>query len=209
MKTKVAIVGMVSGCEKAPYGDSQWEIWGLNDLYRVWPSTAIADRWFELHGDTQITRQRREPDHWARLAVLDIPVYTFHSLPTVPKAKAFPLEQALSHGRDYFACTMAYQIAFALALGFDTIGLYGTPLQYGREAIVERPCVEWWCGFAQGKGVDVVIEHSSAYGLGYQPYRYALDDLAERRYTYESVAAHARTAARWLPEEEARLLALA
>ena len=209
MKPCVALVGTAAGCEEAPYGDPAWEVWGLNDGYKKFPQPVQADRWFELHGDTPITRQRRDPDHWERLAALDIPVYTFHTLPSVPKATLFPLEQAFSHRRDYFASTLAWQIALALAEGFTTIGLYGTPLIYGREAIVERPCVEWWLGYAQGKGISVIVHHWEQHGLSRQPYRYAGDyDRREREFTYAAVAAHAETVRGWLPTEDDRLAEL-
>lgn len=204
---KVAIVGMAAGWSEAFATPSDVEVWGINDGYLLWTPKQIAraSRWFELHGDTPLTRSRREPDHWDRLAALTIPVYTFFDLPTVPTAIRFPLDAALSHGRDYFACTMAYQIALALAEGATMIGLYGIPLTGAREALVERPCVEWWLGYAAGKGVEVRIGHVYSNGLGQQPYRYALEDIEERTHTYRIVVSHAAHVDPWLTAEEARL----
>ena len=52
----------------------------------------------------------------------------------------------------------------------------GLELAYGtqREATVERACVDWWLGFAEGRGIKVtippddhVLRHWSRYGFDY------------------------------------------
>jgi len=203
---KVAIVGTGTGADQAPWFDPSWSCWGLNDGYELMPHDAQPALWFELHGDTPITRPRRRERHWQALADLDIPVYTFHTLPSVPKAAEFPLSQMLAAGyRDYFACTMAYQVAFALFRNATEIALYGMPLIYGREVVVEAKCVEWWLGFAQGRGVSVSVHHPYQFGLGKQAHRYAFDDHAERFDAYEQCLAVQATLHEWLPREAARL----
>src|SRR5262245_54350241 len=46
-RTKFAIVGFSGSTrDQAPYGDPEWVIAGLNQLYRFMPR---ADLWFEIH----------------------------------------------------------------------------------------------------------------------------------------------------------------
>lgn len=203
---KVALVGSASGWAQALELDPTWEVWGLNDQYLLGPQVvARATRWFELHGDTPLTRARRPADHWDRLAAFTIPIYTLFTLPGVVTARVYPLADAAGI-RDYFACTFAYQIALALLEGVTDLHLYGTPLTGAREALVERPCVEWWCGYAEGHGVSVQIHHAEPWGLGRQQYRYAAEDQLERRLAYSATLAHQASADFWLPREQDRLI---
>lgn len=163
-----------------------------------------ATRWFELHGNTPLTRARRSPDHWERIAALNIPVYTLYELPGVDLAMKFPIEEAAKI-RDYFSCTFCYQIALALLEGVTELRLYGTPLIGAREALVERPCVEWWLGYAHGKGVKVEVHHTQEFGLDQQPYRYAFNDQSERYLAYKFAYQHHDDVVSWINYEEMRL----
>ena len=205
---KVAILGTAGGWERAPWGDPAWEIWGLNDLYRQFLPyhRARVSRWFELHGNTPLTRVRRPADHWEALESLHVPVYTLHDLPTVTRTVPYPLAEILAWApRRYFACTMAYQIALALSEHADAVSLYGLPLTYAREALIERPCVEWWLGYAEGRGVQVSVDHDQPHGLLRQPYLYAQHDREERLHSFRHTRGHHEGTTAWLREEAARL----
>ena len=184
MLKKVAIVGTASGWERAPWDDPEWEMWGLNDGYLQHGADRHCTRWFELHGDTPLTRARRRYDHFERIAEMEIPVYYLHGAPPAPQALKLDVEPLARIGRDYFACTNAYQIALALSEGFTSIALYGTPLMSAREAAVERPCVSWWLGLAEGRGVTVTVDHDFKAALLVHPHRYAYHDAEERETTY-------------------------
>lgn len=207
---KVAILGMAPGWKDAESLDSAWDIWGLNDGYRVWcpvedaPLAKRFTRWFELHGNTPLTRARRQPEHWDALAALQIPVYTLYDLPGLTTMRRFPIEDVAAI-RDYFSCTFCYQIGLALLEGATHIHLYGVPLTGAREALVERPCTEWWLGYAEGKGVEVKVIHDEDYGLGKQAYRYAFNDQAERYLAYRFAYQHHDDVDRWIHYEEMRL----
>lgn len=205
---KVALIGSHGeSWRQALTLDESWEVWGLNEQYRLGDGTAFAQRatrWFELHGQTPLTNARRPANHWERLAALNIPVYMLFDLPGIKTAVQFPIEQAAAIG-DYFSCTFCYQIALALIEGVTELRLYGTPLIGAREALVERPCVEWWLGYAQANGVEVTILHDSPFGLGKQPYRYAFNDQSERYLAYRFTYAHHADVEEWIHYEEMRL----
>lgn len=202
---KVALIGSASGWQAALDLDDSWEIWCLNNQYNLSAElTDRATRWFELHGDTPLTRARRSANHWETIAAMTIPVYTLYDLPGVRTAVSFPIEEAAAI-KDYFSCTFAYQIALALMEGVTELRLYGTPLIDAREALVERPCVEWWLGYAEGRGVTCSVHHDYPYGLGKQPYRYAFNDQSERYLAYRYTYAHHESVNRWIWYEEMRL----
>ncbi len=208
MSKQIALIGSAPGYERAPWHDPAWEIWALNKSYTFLEPAQIGcvTRWFELHQNTALTQQRRPTNHWLNLAALDIPVYTFTRLPHIKNQVLFPLdviEQAMP--RAYFACTFAYQIALALFEGATTIGLYGAALIGQREALVERPCVEWWLGYAEGKGVTILVDHDEREGVLRHDGRYAHDDQQERLSTFQYVLQHQRGVADWLVDEVKRL----
>ena len=208
---KVAIIGTAGGREGglAHFGQPDWEVWGLNDSWlfmRGDDGQLRADRWFELHPNTALTRARRPAAHWDEIARMTIPVYYFGAQPpeTVNPVR-FPLQAAIDAGTNYFASTLAYQVALALSEHATTIALYGTPLLGAREALEERPCLEYWLGLADGRGVEVIVDHDYPRGLLRHPLRYALDDRAERYWTYQVVRAHRAYVRAWLRSEEVRL----
>lgn len=205
---RVAILGTGSGWHHVIGETDQYdEIWGLNSAYRIYDrlrSPLEITRWFELHGDNSMTRARRPLDHWNRLAQMTIPIYTLYELPGVQTAVAFPLAEVVAI-RDYFSCTFCYQIGLAIALGATSITLYGAPLIGTREALVERPCVEWWLGYAHGIGIQTRVVHDEPYGLGRQAFRYAMDDPEERYMAYRFVIEHAAEIPSFLTDEDRRL----
>ena len=205
---KVALVGLAPGWEAAPFGDPAWEVWSVNDGYRLFGPDRPCTRWFELHGDSSLTRARRAPDHFDRLREMEIPVYYLHGAPPAPKALRLRPDQLALVGRDYFACTVAYMIALALHEGFGEIALYGLPLLANREVVVERPCVTWWLGLAEGRGVTVTVgDHGdlNSRGLLDHPFPYALEDWDERAYTFWEAQSCYQSLADWLPAEAGRL----
>lgn len=214
---RVLLLGTAGDMARAPLSAYD-EAWACNDHYRImepWDQRAVT-RWWELHDvDSVITRARRPVGHCRSLAALRVPVYTCYpdaqgwidAREGYPELdiRPFPLAKAIQAGKDYFACTFSYQIALALSEGATGIGMYGVALTTAREVTVERPCVEWWLGWAAGRGVDVMIYNPSRYGLGRQPWRYALDDVEERAFAYESVANLTRSLPAWLRQEAGRL----
>lgn len=177
---QVAIIGAGPGRERAPYGDPAWCTWALNEIpQRAWT------RHFELH--PMSVQSERDLDILARQ---DAPCYVLELDARVRHAVRYPLERVRAAGfRDYFTCTFAYQIALALTDGFEVIGLWGLSLSRGtgRERLVERACVEYWLGVAEGRGVRIVEDS----GLARQPYLYGYDyheEMEEIRLECDAVA---------------------
>ena len=175
-RRRVVITGAGKSLRTIPWHDESWEVWGINNFWNAMrdPEGRLrADRWFELHPPTPGIQ---DPYDMQWLRDCPVPIYTTESFPENPRAVVFPVDALAQQFRDYFACTFAYQIAFAMAEGFEEIAVHGLELVYGtqREATVERSCVDWWLGFAEGRGLrvtipegDQVVRHWSRYGFDY------------------------------------------
>ena len=200
---KVAIVGAGPGRNRAPFGDDTWCVWGINEIYQP-----RLDRHFELH--PMSVQSIQDFDGIASCPVpqyvLDLPDAQhehIRTLPNVltseglvpagvsvftgaPRAVRFPLDRitALGYG-DYFTCTFAYQLALAILEGFEEIALYGITLYHGtaRERLLEAPCVEYWLGVAQGRGI--LVRETS--GLASHPRRYGYDYHQEMELAFNVV----------------------
>jgi len=196
-RRKVAIIGASDGSTlDAPLHDPNVEVWGLNTVIGPCVDTSgvfRADRWFELHDVTErVCRRRRPPGYAQWLRTLRLPIYQFHGRADTKTSLPYPLEWVLktTGGEDFFGCTFAYEIALALAEGFTTISLYGCALQTGREALVERPSVEYWRGLAHGRGVSVTVHGQYEEGTGRHPYRYGFHQVEERNAAYRFCQQH-------------------
>lgn len=177
-RRKVALIGasQLDPTERPPLEDPEWDVWSCNSLWRLCLDAHgrfRADRWFELHPlPVQTPRELDE------MYTCPVPLYVLED-EEAPQWERFPLGALRERwgARDYYTCTMAYQIALALTYGYQSIGLWGMELWQGtpRERYVEHRCVEYWLGVARGMGVEVVlpeysqlISHKLLYGYQYR-----------------------------------------
>jgi hypothetical protein len=163
-RKKVAIIGGGTTRKDVPYDDDGWEFWGVNEIKQK-----RVDRWFELH-----PLALNNDYEMAQLKKYKVPVYMIRVYKEVPKSVRYPIEDVLSMdgAREYFTCTFAFQVALAIFEGFKEIGLWGVSLGLGspRERVVEKACLEWWLGYAVGRGIKVRIHDE--------------DDLAKSTFLY-------------------------
>lgn len=186
-RDKVVIVAASTySAHYAPLDDPAWEVWTLNTIC---PQDSLGrvrmDRHFELH---PLEVQSSADLLW--LKACPVPLYMFEAYPGFPSAVRFPIEQIerrFLHRRglpgDFFACSFAYQLALALMEGYQAIGLAGVDLDKGtaRERTVERACVAWWLGVAQGMGVKISLPENSH--LLVHPFRYGYEYAEEKAWT--------------------------
>ncbi len=166
--TRVAIIGAGDTKAFAPLNDPSWEVWGLNNCATVDKNGKLrADRWWDYHA--YVAQNQADLGF---LKVCPMPVYMPAVYPDIPNSVRLPIEAITPGTQDLFGCTFCYQIALALAEGFQEIGLFGVDLDQGsaRERTIERLTTLWWLGFAQGRGVT--ITHPKASTLLVHPYHY-------------------------------------
>ena len=160
----VAIVG--AGClhPMVPWGREGWEIWSMNDVgVYVADSIQCYTRWFQFH--TIEYMKRHYPRgitamEWWETA-RGVPLYMDRVHPEYPDSVRFPkaeVEALTPHG-EYHASSFDWMLALAILEGFKTVllldvALYGSPFMNG-EPLSGRPCMEYWAGVAEGRGIGV------------------------------------------------------
>jgi len=188
-KKKVAIVGYApSSMGLAPFKDSSFEIWGINDLYLSIPWQEIAAegrlRWFDLHPPETFHLMNRGDKHWEWLKeAKGFPVYLQKKIEEVPESVEYPLHNIVSIFGTYLTNSISEQIALALLEslmpappevqkqtglpwvrnpeGFDEIHLYGVDMALDSEYGSQKPSCEYFIGLAKAAGIRVYIPPQS------------------------------------------------
>ena len=167
-KSKVCIVGFADGHRaSAPFDDPDMEMWGINRLHAVLPDKTW-DRWFEIHDLEKFYAD--DAEHQTFLKNAKFPVYIRRQDHRVAKewglnAEAFPHTELVDRFAPYFTNTVSWLIALAIVMDFEEIHIYGVDmaqdtLQHA-EYRQQRPSCEWLIGYAQGKGITVVMPPGS------------------------------------------------
>lgn len=192
-RKKVAIVGFTDKVRKqAPYNDPEWEVWAFNmanrmDFMKDDQGLLRADRWFDLH---ELHAQSQADMAW--ITTCPVPLYLTEPFTKNKNAVVYPLDAVQQTFRKYgttgyFASSFAYAMALAMHEGFETIGLFGCDLDWGRERVVEHGNLAYWVGLAQGLGHKVLIPqnsrfltHPGFYGFEYNKESQAVEDRMVR-----------------------------
>lgn len=194
-RRKCAILGFTDHRKLAPWKDPDFEIWGLNEMYRfhkvIEGNTPIFHRWFEIH-----KRDVIDPDesHIAELARFQIPVYMQAHYDDIPASVPFPKTEVEEFIADitgdetagrYMTSSIAWEIGLALLEGFREIHLYGIDMASETEYFEQRACVEYLIGIARGRGIKVYIPPQSdilfavgqyAFGFEADSFRLKIED---------------------------------
>ena len=161
---KVYIVGMASSASMLPNdAHENAETWKLNEAYRLdeyYGRVVTATRWFQFHQRWDFTRRqnvnRKGEDHWSWLRKQHpFPIYMQEQFPDIPSSVAFPLGDitrdllgdSVPFHFSFFRNSLAYQVAFAIWLGFKKVGIYGWELASDTEMKYERPSATFWLGW--------------------------------------------------------------
>lgn len=163
------------------------ERWGLNNLFFISNPT----RWFEIHQiwqpktaelwlrrgkphQTLEGEQRPVIEYLKKLDSLNIPIYMHQKNPLIKKSIEFPFKECLdSFPYQYYTCTMAWQMALAILMGFKKIELHGMELFDYWERRYQKACLTYWMGLALGMGIDVRTSLDS--GLLRGPFLYGFE----------------------------------
>lgn len=165
---KIAIIGGHARAGDIAHYDDSWQMWGLNAIRPPW----IA-RWhamFNLHRFAHLVRdwrwQLRKDIEWAQ-AHRQVPFYVLDPWPrkVLPNQMIFPKRRllAMPNGQ-YHAGSFDWMVAFAVLQGAKAISLHGVRLALdgpADEPISARACLEYWCGYAAGRGVTVLTARTT------------------------------------------------
>ena len=154
---EVHIIGRGVGWEEAP---TEGETWGVNDTI-YWRDLKLL---FNMHDMRPFFSNTYVQTAINKINRLKIPLMSVMHYPEIPTSMAYPLEEiSEAFGTDYFTNGIDYEIAYAVYLGFEKIDLYGINMVQGSEYAYEKPGLEYWTGFARGKGIKVEFhgEHAT------------------------------------------------
>ena len=159
MKTKKVVMIAGNSKEKFFQEDHDSEIWGLNGIRPDWIKR--FDRMFNLHLRAGLERDWKkglEKDvEWINDNP-DTPFYVLDEWKDAPTALIFPRHEFSYQPREsYHASSLDWMVAYAIHLGFREIELHGIGFvgELG-EPLSARSCIEYWCGYAEGLGINVV-----------------------------------------------------
>lgn len=162
---KVAIIGNGAQPGAAALYDDSWQFWGMNSVHRrkdlsvpKWSLMANLHRLAHLERDCpqyvdwDNTFSRRNPkvpmmvvDNWKGLLKNQV-IYPRSEVAKMPRG-------------EYHASSFDLLVALAILRGAVAIQLHGAHFALDsprEEPISARAALEYWCGYAQGRGIDVL-----------------------------------------------------
>lgn len=165
----VCIVGKGRTRVLAPWGEPDYEFWGLNDpMWRKGhPPLKSHDRWFQLHSPSYMEKHypigvRLLDERWS--APTGVKLYMDRHYPEYPDSVAYPKDEveAMTSFGYYHTSSFDWMVALAILEGWSKIELYGTsfatfPAILDGEPLAARPCLEYWIGVAEGRGIEVTL----------------------------------------------------
>lgn len=166
---RVAICGFWEGNrDLAPFQDPTFEVHGLNHL---WPYIPRWDRWYDFHtpewsGKNMKPEVWKDHEGWLKREH-GKPVYMQKHYEDYPSSIPFPKEEIAKRFRRYFTNGIAYMIALAVyehvsGNPVERLELWGADMRHTEEYAIQRPCVEWWLGLAEGLGISVYVPPQAA-----------------------------------------------
>lgn len=142
---KVIIIGGSPSWNMAPH---DVESWGATNLILKRPVNRVVDMndysndaWGT--GETKAANKAREHARAAGIPYIDLDSYPIEDIKHFFKT-------------DYFSGTIDYMIALAIYEGAKEIDLYGVSVSSGGY-LYQKPGIDYWCGQAMGRGIEVGI----------------------------------------------------
>lgn len=155
---KIAIIGSApSSVKLAPYKDPSWRIWSCSP--GAWPNVERCDAHFELH--------RWQPAPWFSKEYIEWmskhpKVYMIRPVPELPNSVAYPKEEMLARfGPWFFASTVSWMLALAIAEGATEISLWGVDMSATSEWIYQRSGCHYFIDLAKRMGIKVMAPFES------------------------------------------------
>jgi hypothetical protein len=160
---RVAIIGRPAKEQHFNASDYD-EVWGWNATRFPW---AKWTRRFNLHKFSYLEGVwqdglRIEAAYMARET--HVPLYTIDPWPKeiAPNNVIFPREKLQGFFRPNYHCsTFDWLVAFAIQLGARKIGIHGISLWGNDQPLSARACGEYWCGIAEGRGIEIEAKEDS------------------------------------------------
>ncbi len=175
---QVALVGSApSSARIAPYGDSNWQIWGCSPgLYGVAPR---VNAWFELHL-VEPGQPWFSPEYCAWLKALPdrgVTLWTGAPVDLWPGSQVLPSEELLEQfdpHRWFCTSSLFWMMATAIAAGAKKIGFWGVDMAASEEYEMQRAGIHHLTYIANARGIEVGTPMES--DLFTPRFRYGIDE---------------------------------
>jgi len=149
---RINIMGSAPGWEDTPVNDGF--IWGVNNTH----SLRDVDRIIDIHVNRLNPTEEKDKAHLEVLKENDIEAYMHSEIEGMPNVKRYPIEEIMKEfNTDYFGSGIDYMIALAIYEGATEIHLYGVFMMKGGEYYHQKPSVEFWAGYAMGRGIKFEV----------------------------------------------------
>lgn len=191
VKKKLCILGTAWSCKDAPFNDPDYDFWGVAHCLML-PQIQKMDAVFEIHlksiWEKEVDPRTGKPIiHNANPG--KIKTYLHEVDADIPTSVVFPKEQLIEKYKkyipesDYFYATnsIVWMILLGIDMGYERIDLYGVHLECDQEWAFERPCVEFWMGFAAGKGIKIDVATAADVCRGSHMYGYAEVEVQRKK----------------------------
>jgi len=124
------------------------------------PLSHRYDVHFEMH-DRSIWETRGE-EYLAQLQESPTPTLMQAEYEDIRNSVEYPLGEVIARlGRDYFACSPAYMIGYAMLCNPRRVSIWGVDYANPEQWMYEKPCLEYMIGLLIGRGVDVFVPPES------------------------------------------------
>ncbi len=146
---KVAIVGFAKSWPLTPFDDPDFEVWGLNELYKFFQQkpNARADRWFEIHNPESPSKNNEV--HHGFLKKFPLPIYMWKHYDEFPSSVPYPREEVKAMFNEHmifpgsetpskyqnvgakysnFSNQITWMMLLAIYEGFKEIHVYGVDM---------------------------------------------------------------------------------
>jgi len=163
---KIVIVGGYPIQDRAAVYEhgEDWEYWGINAIHIDWLPVRKWSRWFNLHHYKTL---KTEWKHGLAAEIAwhhihnNVPCYVLESWDgIIPNERIFPRKKLERMSRGWYHCgSFDWMVAYAVSLGAEEIALHGIGLAMeSGEPMSAHACLEYWCGYAEGKGCKVTTK---------------------------------------------------
>ncbi len=157
MVKKIALVGTSEGSTKlADELDESWEVWGCNATYQM---ISGVDLHFEMHDIGYLQNLGITDEYVEFMKFKGNNLILNNYYPEFPEARRYPIEEICARFNiKYFNNTIAYMAALALMNeDLEDLALLGIDMAASTEYAHQRPCLEYYLGWASARGIRLTI----------------------------------------------------
>jgi hypothetical protein len=158
MAKKIAIIGTAStSVHLANDLDDSWQIWTCNGAY---DQVKRQDKHFELHDIAYLRSIGIIEEYLEWFKKQGSKIVLQKKYDEFPDCDSYPLQGVLdTFKHSYFNNTIAYMIAYAMYNNPDLerLAIFGVDMAGDGEYGHQRPCCEFWLGYALSKGIILDI----------------------------------------------------